>query len=89
MINPLTAILKVKNGELLQTIIAKRFSITLYEELIVRFRKWRSILSYEDCSGCLQKNCTKSIVDASGLFGRTTDGNRNDCHRGYSKSKWT
>jgi len=66
MINPLTAILKVKNGELLTNNYCLTLFKALYEELLDAFPEMRSILSYEDVANICRKtarNRSSMLVD--------------------------
>jgi 2-dehydropantoate 2-reductase len=66
MINPLTAILEVENGELLTNTYCLALFNALYEELLGAFPEMRSILSYEDVADVCRKtarNRSSMLVD--------------------------
>jgi len=66
MINPLTAILKVENGELLTNNYCLTLFKALYEELLDAFPEMRSILLYEDVANVCRKtarNRSSMLVD--------------------------
>ncbi|WP_318616053.1 2-dehydropantoate 2-reductase [Sporosarcina sp. YIM B06819] len=71
MINPLTAILKVKNGELLTNQHCRMLFDQLYDELMTTFPEVQSTLSYEDVASVCQKtarNQSSMLTDC--LVGR-------------------
>nr|WP_255485703.1 2-dehydropantoate 2-reductase [Sporosarcina sp. BP05] len=71
MINPLTAILKVENGELLINDYCLTLFKALYEELLGAFPEMRMILSYEDVANvCRKTACNHSSMLVDRLAGR-------------------
>lgn len=66
MINPLTAILEVENGELLTNDYCQTLFNALYKELLSAFPEMRSILPYEDVADVCRKtarNRSSMLVD--------------------------
>ncbi|MCG7334156.1 2-dehydropantoate 2-reductase [Sporosarcina sp. ACRSM] len=66
MINPLTAILQVKNGELLKNPCCLTMFNRLYEELMDAFPEMRQVLPYEAVTGVCEKttdNRSSMLVD--------------------------
>ncbi|MEK5039659.1 ketopantoate reductase family protein [Sporosarcina sp. FSL K6-3457] len=71
MINPLTAILKVKNGELLTNTHCRTLFDTLYAELMAAFPEIQSILPNEAVVGVCEKTASnQSSMLADCLAGR-------------------
>lgn len=59
-INPLTAVLQVKNGELINNIHAKKLLKDLYEELMNAFPEQRMIVSFEDVVSLCEKTASNT-----------------------------
>ena len=71
MINPLTAILKVENGELLTNVHCQTLFNTLYKELMCAFPEIQSVLSYEE----IAEVCKKTAKNKSSMLADRISGN--------------
>lgn len=71
MINPLTAILKVENGDLLSNVHCQTLFNTLYKELMCAFPEMQSVLSYEE----IVEVCKKTAKNKSSMLADRMSGN--------------